>query len=108
MTAQKISEYYRSEMDFNGALMEHWDEQFSSEEEEVLNEKHIESLTLSNLMGEDHSVWLVKNKKSGYDLHLENMDTGDKFKDEGIHNYAIDSMAAFCRAFLACYNQANR
>jgi len=61
------------------------------------------SLTLYDLMAEDYTVWMTKNKKFGYDIQIEQ----DKFFDEGviaegINEGAIESFAAFCRNFLFC------
>ena len=68
--------------------------------------KSLTDLNIYDLMGEDFSVWLVKNKKFGYDLHVDNLETGESFRDARIHPCAIDAMAEYCRAFLACYMRA--
>lgn len=69
----------------------------------------INDLTLYDLMAEDFSVWLGKNKSFGYDLHLDGMDSGSpEIKEEGIHPCAIDSMAEFCNRFLHFYNKLNK
>lgn len=64
-------------------------------------------VTLYDLMAQDLDVWLVRGKKFGYDLTIED-EEGVKIVDkEEIHPCAIDSMADFCRSFLAFYDQIN-
>lgn len=63
----------------------------------------INDLTLAELMGDDHGVWLGKNKEFGFILEIEN--------DEGliiekcIHPYAAESLAGFCRRYLYSYEK---
>ena len=65
--------------------------------------KTIYSMTLADLSGEDNSARLSKNKQFGYDLYIENENCECVLDDRGIHPYAIESLALFCRQFLASY-----
>lgn len=63
--------------------------------------KTINDLTLSDLMGDDFNVWISCNRQFGYNLYLEGDDT--EMNEQGIHPYAIESLATFCRNFLHDY-----
>lgn len=65
----------------------------------------LESLSLYDLMAEDYTVWMTKNKKFGYDINIENDHFTDVvFNEHEIHENAIETFAAFCRNFLFCYD----
>jgi hypothetical protein len=68
------------------------------------SERTFEDLTVAELMGEDHSVWLGKNKEFGYVLEIEN-DEGQAIIEKCIHPYAAESLAYFCRRFLSFYEK---
>jgi len=73
-----------------------------------MNKTTISDITLYELMGENFSAWLGKNKKFGYDLFIEGFDKDSpKIEEEGIHPCAIDSFADFCKQFLYFYNKIN-
>jgi len=62
-------------------------------------------ITLYDLMAEDLDIWVCKNKAFGFDLQIDN-DNGETIVDEkGIHPFAADSFAAFCRSYLAFYER---
>lgn len=66
-------------------------------------------LSLYDLMAEDFCVWLGRNKRHGYDLHIEGYDDDSpEIEEEGIHDCAIDSMADFCNRFLSFYNKLKK
>lgn len=65
--------------------------------------KTIYSMTLADICGEDNSTMLSKNPSFGYDLYIENENCECVLDDKGIHPYAIESLALFCRQFLASY-----
>lgn len=67
--------------------------------------KTIYSMTLADISGEENSARLSKNTKFGYDLYIENENCECVLYDKGIHPYAIESLALFCRQFLAAYEQ---
>lgn len=67
---------------------------------------NIGDLTLEQLMAEDYGVWVKKNDKFGYDVHLDADQPECDVKAEGIHPFAMESMACFCRAYLASYEKA--
>ncbi len=66
----------------------------------------INDVTLYDLMAEDLSVWIGNNKKFGFDLHIEGDDRTLAIEDQGVHPYAIESFADFCRRFLYSYERA--
>lgn len=61
------------------------------------------SLSVADIMGEDHSVWLSKNKKFGFDIEIENEDGELVVKESGIHPYAVESFFLFCKRFIAVF-----
>lgn len=61
-------------------------------------------LTLADLMGDDHCVWLGKNKEFGYILEIEN-DEGQQIIEKCIHPAAAESLADFCRRYLNFYDR---
>jgi hypothetical protein len=67
----------------------------------------IYNLTLAELMGEPHAVWLNKSKQFGYDLHIEGYDNDVEINERSIHPCAVDGFAEFCRKFLSHYDRLN-
>lgn len=66
---------------------------------------NLETLTLYEIMGEDFNVFLRKNDKFGYDMDVIMDETDEGFAVEGIHEYAVDSLATFCRMYLKQYDK---
>ncbi len=77
-----------------------WDE----DGEEVMPSKSISDLTLYDMMGEDLTVWVGKNSKFGFDLEIEN-DDGQMIVEKGVHEFAMEGFADFCRRFLYFYDK---
>jgi hypothetical protein len=67
-------------------------------------ERTIHDLTLAELMGDDHSIWLGKNKQFGFVLEIEN-EEGFTIIEKCIHPYAAESLASFCRRYLSFYEK---
>lgn len=68
--------------------------------------RNICEVTLYDLMAEDFTVWVGKNKQFGYDLHIEGYDNDSpEIEEEGVHPCAIDSFAEFCKKFLSQYER---
>lgn len=65
---------------------------------------NLETLTLHDIMGEEYSVYLNRNKKFGYDMEVVRDDTEESFK-VNVHDFAADSLAVFCRMFLTRYER---
>lgn len=63
------------------------------------------NITLYDLMAEDLDVWVGKNKTFGFDLQIENENGETIVNEEGVHPYAAESFAAFCRSYLASYDR---
>ena len=71
-----------------------------------LNMQTIADITLQDLMGQDHEVWLQRNKNHGFDLTIEGGDEdGVAIETTGIHPFAIESFADFCRQYLRCFDR---
>lgn len=68
--------------------------------------KKIGEITLEELMGEDFQVWMKKNNRFGFDLEIEGEEGFAVVQGDGIHPYAADSFAAFCRSYLHAYESA--
>lgn len=69
------------------------------------NLKSLERLSIYDVLGEEHNIFLKKNTRHGFDLLVQNVDSSDEFGETGLHPYAIQSLAAFCRSFLRGYNK---
>ena len=74
------------------------------EEEASLPTRTFNDLSIAELMGDDHSVWLAKNKEFGFILEIEN-DEGQTIIEKCIHPYAAESLASFCRRYLSFYEK---
>lgn len=71
---------------------------------EVMEEvKTLCALNLSDLMGTDHSVWVTRNPKFGFDIEIHKDEEFEVFQEKGIHPFAVESLAEFCRRFLNSY-----
>jgi len=55
-------------------------------------------------MGEDHSVYIRKNSKFGYDMEVVRDETDESFT-VNVHDFAADSLAVFCRMYLHGYER---
>lgn len=82
----------------------HGDENLSIQEESSMYQT-ICDIKLYDLMGEDHSVWIRRNSRFGFDLHVANDEDLDVVIEKGIHPFAIESLATFCRRFLHGYSR---
>jgi hypothetical protein len=66
---------------------------------------NIGDITLEELMSEDYQVLLKKSPTFGFDLYIEGDDIDEAIESKGVHPYAIESLANFCRSFLASYSR---
>jgi hypothetical protein len=66
----------------------------------------MENVTLYDLMAEDLDVWVSKNHKFGFNLEIDDENGKPLVKEEGVHPFAADSFADFCRRYLAAYDKA--
>jgi len=65
------------------------------------------SLTIDELMGDDHYPYITKNKSWGFDFGVES--AGDEeMEATKIHPMGMESMADFCRRFLSFYDRATK
>ena len=64
----------------------------------------IKDINIHQLMGIDHDVHIKRNSKFGFDLEIINDEDKVTYEGEGIHPYAIESLASFCRYFLHGYS----
>jgi hypothetical protein len=69
--------------------------------------KTLNEITLCDLMAEDLDVWMKKETNNfGFNLQIDD-ENGEVLLDaEGVHPYAADSFADFCRRYLASYDAA--
>jgi hypothetical protein len=65
--------------------------------------KTIEDLSVYELGGVDCDVWLSQNKEFGFDLEIENEE--GTYVEKGLHPYAAQSLADFCRRYLRTYER---
>lgn len=64
-------------------------------------------VTLYDLMAEDLDVWVVPNKKFGYDLQIDNEEGKTIVNEIGVHPLAMESFADLCRRFLYFFDVAH-
>lgn len=67
--------------------------------------KDTSNITLYDLMAEDLSVWIKRNKKFGFDLQIEGDDPTERVEISGVHSAAMESFSDFCRRFLHFYDK---
>lgn len=83
----------------------HGDECF---QEDKHMHRSMNDFNLYDLMAIDHSVWVKKNEKFGFDLEIEDDEGQTIVHEKGIHPYAIESLAGFCRNFLHFYSNTQK
>lgn len=62
-------------------------------------------ISLYDLMAEDLSIWIKRNKKFGFDLSIMGDDPTETIEISGVHSFAMESFSEFCRRFLSFYDQ---
>ena len=67
-------------------------------------DRTLDTLTIAELMGEDHDVWIGKNKEFGYILEIETTE-GEVINERCIHPAAAKSLADFCRRYLTFFEK---
>lgn len=65
----------------------------------------IGDITLEELMSEDYQVLLRQSNNFGFDLYIEGEDIDEAIETKGVHPYAIESLANFCKSFLSSYSR---
>lgn len=65
--------------------------------------KSLFDITLYDLGSIDHDVYLKQNKTFGFDIQITNQEEDVLYKQDGVHHYAVESIAVFCRHFLYYY-----
>ncbi len=68
--------------------------------------KTINGITLYDIGAEDMSVWVGDNFKHGFDIFIEDENGTPIANEEGVHPFAAESMAKFCRDYLTAYERA--
>lgn len=74
-------------------------------QEDTQMTKSMCDISLYDLMGEDHDIWIQKNSKFGFNLEIDNEDSQTIIKEEMINPHAIESFALFCKRFLSSYER---
>lgn len=70
--------------------------------------KTISEITLYDLMAENIDVIMIPNNKFGFDFLLEDEHGNNLVHEDGLHPYAADSFAAFCKNYLYEYEKAKK
>ena len=70
--------------------------------------KSINNITLYDLMAEDLDIWVTKSKEFGFEVQIDDERGKSLVNDKGIHPYAAESFADFCRRYLASYDKASQ
>jgi hypothetical protein len=65
--------------------------------------KTLTDITLEQLMAEDYEVWVGKNRNFGFDIQIDS--DKETVCLDGVHPFAMDSFADFCRQFLYSYDR---
>ncbi len=68
--------------------------------------KAFDEITLSDLMAEYLDVSLEKHSKFGFNLQINDQEGETMLIEEGVHPFAAESFADFCRQYLFVYEQA--
>jgi len=66
---------------------------------------NIGDITLEDLMAEDYYAFIKNHPKFGYNMTLVSDEVEDDVVCVGAHPDAIESLANFCRSFLASYSR---
>ncbi len=69
--------------------------------------KSMGELTLYDLMAEDLDVWVSKDKGFGFRVEIDDEDGCELMREEGVHPFAAESFAIFCRQYLRAYESAS-
>ena len=67
--------------------------------------KTISEITLYDLMAEDLDVWVKKSDGQGFDIEIDDENGEALIREHGVHRFASDSFADFCRRYLASYDK---
>lgn len=67
----------------------------------------LSELSLYDIMGEDHYIYLNKNHNGTYALEISNEDAKPVVCDYNIHPFAVEGLALFCKRFLNIYSRYN-
>jgi hypothetical protein len=68
--------------------------------------KTLQDITLYDIMAESCDVWINPNKQFGFDLQIDDENGQSLVDEKGVHLYAANALAEFCRDYLAIYDQA--
>jgi len=68
--------------------------------------KSLQEITLYDLAGCDHDVWLSENSTTGLNLEIEN-EEGEVFEETGLNKCAAEGLADFCKRYLRTYERIN-
>ncbi len=84
---------------------EHLTNPWDGEDRDVAPVAGLNGFSLYDLMAEDCTVWVGKNKQFGFTMEIEDENGNDVVVEKGIHPYAMESLASFCRRFLGMYEK---
>lgn len=103
----QIKNNHLKEFGLSGMPCHITDEKIGEQEEEQTSRIcSISELSLYDLMGQEYELWLTNNKEFGFDLEITSEDEGVKIRALGVHPFAIESFADFCKRFVNQYDNA--
>ena len=65
----------------------------------------VNNITLYQLMSEDLDVWISRPDNSGFKIEIDDENGNPLVSENGIHPFAAEGFAGFCRRYLASYNK---
>jgi hypothetical protein len=68
------------------------------------NEFGLDVLSVYELMGEEHEVWLNRDSKGILSIEVKN-ESGELFVESDLHDCAAESLADFCKRYLRQYEK---
>lgn len=97
--------YAARKYDILDAYHNDYDLDMHQEDEEIELLCSVHSISLGDIMGEDHDVWIQKNSNFGFNIEIDDENSIPILKEKGVHPYAMDSLALFCKKFLNRYQR---
>lgn len=62
------------------------------------------SLTMGDIMGEDHDIWVTKGKNNLVRIIVDD-ETGATILDDEVNRVCAETFADFCRSYLRYYDK---
>lgn len=65
-------------------------------------------VSVYELAADETTLWVSPNAQFGFDIEIDAWDGTPLMREKGMHPAAMESLASFCRSFLASYAHAQR